>query len=329
MEGAPIPSAPIPPNETARLNALSELRLQGTEARFDQIVQLARRLTTAPVAVISLVDDKRVYFKAQAGAAKAGLDLGEPEREEWFCSYVVAGGSPLVVEETLSDGRFARHPLVTGHPGIRAYAGVPLRARGGQLVGALAVLDVTPRRVSETELGALRELARLVEVELASLANVNSDPLTGAANQRMFERIGAELIEFTDGRNEPTCALVADFTGIGMVNELYGFETGDQALRDSADLLRETVRASDLVARVGPDEFGMLLISAGANSVSGVVDRILARLRNHNEFAHRPYVVSFDFGYSQHLPGDGSTIADLVAAAERQMHEARRRPGRT
>jgi diguanylate cyclase (GGDEF)-like protein len=326
-----MPSAPFPADETDRLAALHETRLLGTgiEARFDQIVHLARRLTAAPIAVISLVDERRIVFKSQVGAPKAGIDLGEPQRDYWFCSYVVGAGEALVVEDTLADPRFSGHPLALGVPAIRAYAGVPLRARGGQFIGTLAIIDTTPRTVSEVELGALRELGRLAEGELASLQSAMSDSLTGVANKRMFERIGSKLLEFTDSRHEPSCVLVADFVGIGMVNELYGIDVGDLALKDAANLLRETVRASDLVARAGPDEFAVLLIAAAANSVSMVVDRIVARLRTHNELAGRPYVVSFDFGYAQHLPGDQSPIPELIAAAQRQTHDLRRRPGRS
>ncbi len=322
--------APALPDEAVRLAAVRELRLLDTpsEPGFDQITELARRLTATAVAIISLVDDRRVWFKSVAGAERAGLVLGEPARRDWFCSYVVSSGSPVVVEQASADERFAGGPLVKGDPGISFYAGVPLRGPSGAIVGALAVIDVVPREATDAELRALRELARLAEAELSSLQHATTDSLTGMAHRRIFERVGNHLLEFTDTRRQPSVVLLADFTGLGMVNQMYGHEVGDRALVDAASVIRQTVRGSDLVARVGPDEFGLFLLGAGEESVPLVLGRLAVRIRSSNEAQNRPYVISFDYGHAEHRPDDGLDIAALLKGAERQMSERRRNPGR-
>lgn len=310
--------------------ALHGLRLLDTppEPGFDQLTQLACRLTTAPVSVVSLVDERRVWFKSVAGAERAGLVLGEPGRNEWFCSFVVAEGAPLVVEDAAADKRFAGGRLVRSDPGVSFYAGVPLRAPAGAIVGALAVLDVVPREATDVELSALRELATLAEGELSSLQHATTDSLTGVALGRIFERVGNHLLDLTDSRRQPSVVVLADFTGLGMVNQLYGYDIGDQALIDSATVIRQGVRGSDLVARVGPDEFGLFLLGAGVEAVPLVLDRLASRIKTSNDSQSRPYVVSFDYGHAEHVSGDGRDTAALLAAARRQMGQSRRSPGR-
>lgn len=324
-------AAEFPPNESERLHALRELRLLDTapEWRFDQIVQLARRLTSCPIGLLSLVDERRVFLKSRTGIERAGLVIDQPHRDYWFCSHVVATGAPVVVEDAREDVRFSDHPLVRVAPGARTYVGVPVRTPGGQIAGALAVIDVEPRQVTDIEINALKELSKLVEAELSSLQHATTDQLTGVSNARMFERVGNRLIEFTDTRRQPSCVLRADFAGIGFVNKAYGFDIGDRALIDAANVLRATVRGSDLLARVGPDEFAVLLIAAGLESVPIVLGRLAESVRAHNDTSAAPYSVSFGFGYVEHRIGDGRDIAALLKDATLMMGEGRRNPGQS
>lgn len=310
-------SAPFAPDETGRLLALKNLGLLDTapERRLDRVVQLATRLAAAPIGILSLVDERRVFFKSAAGTAAAGIDLGQPFRDYWFCSYVVATGERVVVGDAAVDDRFSRLPLVTAEPGLRAYAGVPVRATNGAHVGALAVLDVAPRRFRDAELKALGELARLVEAEFSALPHSTTDALTGAVNARTFARIGDRVLEFGDDRGEPSMVLHFDIAGIGQINREHGFDEGDRALRDAAGLVAGALRGSDLVGRVGPDEFGAVLLGADPGMAKIAIDRLRDALRVHNETAGRRYQLSFHIGESVHHVGDGADLAALLTAA--------------
>lgn len=312
-------AAPFAADETGRLLALQNLALLDTapERRFDRITQLAARLTGSAVGLVSLVDETRVFFKSLASTA-SGLDLGRPHREYWFCSHVVATGAAVVVSDARQDPRFDRLGIVTGTPPVLAYAGVPLRAPHGEHVGALAVLSLEAREYSQPEVNALSELARLVEAELSSLPHSAIDALTGALNSMTFTRLGNRLLELADSRGEPVSLLHLDLRGTADINARYGFESGDEALRETAQLLGSAVRGSDLVGRVGADEFAVLLFGSDGAEAKNVVAHLHDATREHNEGAppHHPYELSFTLGVGEHRPDSGADVtAELVTVA--------------
>ena len=155
--------APLPPNEAARLAALRRLRLLDTpeEERFGRITRLARRLFVMPIALMTLVDADRQWFKS-----RQGFDVPETPRDTAFCAYAILGEESLVVPDTLADPRFADSPLVVDSPRIRFYAGHPLHTPDGHRVGTLCVMHHRPRELGVADLEALRDLAALAEAEL-------------------------------------------------------------------------------------------------------------------------------------------------------------------
>ena len=156
---------PIPENESERLGALRALLLLDTppEERFDRIVQFAAREFDVPIALISLVDENRQWFKS-----RVGLDACETSREVSFCGHALSMDAPLVIEDALLDERFADNPLVAGPPHIRFYAGAQLRLASGLVVGTLCLIDQAPRRLDEMDLGILGSLRALVVEELTA-----------------------------------------------------------------------------------------------------------------------------------------------------------------
>lgn len=319
MEAAPFAS-----DERGRLFALQELRLLDTapEARFDRVVQLAARLSGTRIGIMSVVDERRVFIKSAYGTKQAGIELGQPVRDYWFCSHVVASGEPVVVPDAREDRRFRSILLVTAEPGLRFYAGVPVRAPGGEIIGALAVLDTEERDFPASEVTALEDLARLLEGELSPLPFVTTDALTGAMNARNFERIGNRMLEFGDGRARPSVMLRADVVGLGQINEAYGSAVGDRVLKEAADLLGRTVRGSDLVGRVDSDEFGVLLIGADANSARLVIDRIVVQALNHNRTSGHPGTLAFHLGGAVVVAGETADVAGLLVTAAPQRPAA-------
>lgn len=154
---------PLPPDEAARLAALEDLRVLDTppDPGLDRLVRLASRLLDMPIALISLVDRDRQWFKA-----RVGLAAGETPRDISFCGHAVAADEGMEVPDALMDPRFADNPLVTGDPHIRFYAGEILRGPDGHALGTLCVIDTKPRRLSGEHRVLLRDLADLAGQEL-------------------------------------------------------------------------------------------------------------------------------------------------------------------
>lgn len=157
-------AAPLPPDEQERLATLRRLELLDTapEREFDDVVRLACELAQVPMALVSLVDEDRQWFKA-----RIGLEREETPRDVSFCAHAILSDDLFVVHDARLDSRFSSNPYVTDDPAIRFYAGAPLRAPDGRRIGTLCILDQVPRVVPTSLRDALEALRRHVETILA------------------------------------------------------------------------------------------------------------------------------------------------------------------
>lgn len=161
---AAMPAAALPDQEQERLAALARYQVLDTaeEPSFDRLTSLVTRLLDVPIALVSLVDAHRQWFKG-----KVGLEARETPREQAFCAHAILDSSrPLVVPDALADERFGTNPLVTGEPRIRAYAGAPLITPDGHCLGTLCAIDRRPRVFSPEHIDILQTLADLTMNEL-------------------------------------------------------------------------------------------------------------------------------------------------------------------
>ena len=163
-----VPENPIPANEEQRLRSLHGLQILDTlpEEGFDDLTTLAGQIVGVPIALISLVDRDRQWFKS-----KVGLDIDQTSRSVSFCAHAILGDTIFEVEDATKDTRFSGNPLVTGHPGIRFYAGMPLTSPEGANVGTLCTIDRVPRKLDEGQRRGLKIIARQVmaQIELRRL----------------------------------------------------------------------------------------------------------------------------------------------------------------
>ena len=150
-------------DELLRVAALCQLQILDTapEERFDRITRMAQRLFGVPIALISLIDDDRQWFKS-----KQGIDASQTPRRTSFCGHAILRESAFIVPDTLQDERFHDNPLVTGPPHIRFYAGMPLHGPNGYRVGTLCLIDQAPRAFAESQITVLADLAVWAELEL-------------------------------------------------------------------------------------------------------------------------------------------------------------------
>lgn len=180
-----VRAAPLPAGESQRLAALHQYRLLDTlpEAVYDDLAFIASQICQTPIALVSLIDEHRQWFKA-----KIGLEATETPRDIAFCAHAILDPNAVMqVPDTRLDERFARNPLVKSAPGIRFYAGVPLVTPGGHAIGTLCAIDQRPRQLSDDQLRALRALARevMVQVELRwTIATLERELSTARSGSR-------------------------------------------------------------------------------------------------------------------------------------------------
>jgi PAS domain S-box-containing protein len=159
----PVIAAALPPDEKRRLDDLRALAIEPTsDAVLEDIVSIAAEICEAPIALITIVEEDRQWFKAAVG-----FDEPETSRDVAFCAHAILDpGAVMVVEDATVDERFSDNPLVTGEPHICFYAGVPLVTQGGQPLGSICVIDHVPRALTEAQRARLRRLGRLVVAHL-------------------------------------------------------------------------------------------------------------------------------------------------------------------
>jgi PAS domain S-box-containing protein len=175
--------APIPENELARLEALQRYAILDTfpEQEFDDLSRLAAMICGTPIALVSLVDADRQWFKA-----KVGIDDSETPRDIAFCGHAIMQRDVMVVPDALADERFRTNPLVTDRPKVRFYAGAPLITQEGHALGTLCVLDHVPRDLTPDQKQALQALGRLVVAQIELRRSVSDQ------SQAIRERRRAE-----------------------------------------------------------------------------------------------------------------------------------------
>ncbi len=150
-------------DETARVAALRRYRILDTEPeqQFDDLTLLASQVCGTPIALISLVDECRQWFKSRVGTT-----VGETSRSVSFCAYTLGRPDLLIIPDARDDERFRDNPMVTGEPNVRFYAGAPLTSREGFTLGTLCVIDSVPRTLTDGQAAALQALRRQVEGQL-------------------------------------------------------------------------------------------------------------------------------------------------------------------
>lgn len=174
-------SAPLPQNENKRLEALLNHEILDTPAEqgYDDLTKIASEICNTPIALVSIVDSERQWFKS-----RVGLDASETHRDFAFCSHAILKPEVLIIEDTLQDERFFDNPLVTGPPNIRFYAGTPLKTDDGLALGTLCVIDSKPRKLSLGQAEALTALGRQVETQLRlRLSNLHLKKMNDIRNK--------------------------------------------------------------------------------------------------------------------------------------------------
>jgi len=312
----------IPVNEATRLDTLRSLKILDTspEERFDRLTRLAKRLFGVPIALISLVDANRQWFKSCDG-----LNASETPRDISFCGHAILGDDILVISDALLDERFHDNPLVTGDPKIRFYAGCPLTVANGSKLGTLCLIDQEPRKLGDEDRTLLRDLARMAEQEITALQLATMDDLTQLSNRRGFQALGQHALSLCRRLSKPASMFFFDLDGFKPINDRFGHAEGDRALMTFASLLRRVFRDSDVIGRLGGDEFVVLMTDCTEAESVSALKRLQQAVDVENLKSQRGYDLRFSAGTVGFDPIRSRSIDDLLRDADALMYERKRK----
>lgn len=307
----------IPANETERLRAVRTLNLLDTqdEERFDRITRIAKRMFGTPMAVISLLDERRKWIKSGLG-----VDTRSVPREHAICGHTILGDSMLVVHDTFQDERFHGNPIVVDKPNIRFYAGCPLKTVDGYNVGTLCVMDTQPRVFTEGDLQYLRDLADMVEGELSAVRLATTDELTALSNRRGFYQMASKYLQYFMRHQVPASLVFIDLNRFKQINDNFGHEAGDQALQQFASLLKTACRSSDLIARLGGDEFVLLLANTQTSQADILVQHLRRICQEYQRKMNLPYAIDFSHGVIAFDPAQPQTLKQMLSDGDAMMY---------
>lgn len=317
--------APLLDDESERLATLRRYQIldTGFDDSLNRITRIVAALLEVPISLVSLVDADRQWFKA-----RVGLEVSETPRDIAFCSHAILGDDLLVVDDATADPRFAGNPLVTGDPGIRFYAGAPLLTAEGHALGTLCAIDRKPRSLTNAQRSILTDLAALAQgrIEIYRYASdatrqLLSDPLTGLGNRSHARGFFDALLAMSKRHKRPFVAVYLDCDGFKQLNDRLGHSVGDAVLRAIGQTLTATVRISDLAARMGGDEFFLVLSETGRETAGITLRRIKAQLDKAMVVGRWP--ITFSIG-AVVIDEDPGSIEAVIAAADGAMYEAKK-----
>lgn len=280
----------IPKNEELRIAAIRHFDILDTPAdgAFDRLTKLAGRIFEVPIAIITIVDSDRIWFKS-----KLGLDVNQIGRDPGLCASCILQDEVMVIKDAKKDAVALTNPLVAGEFGLRFYAGAPLKTRDGVNIGTFCLVDREPRDLTGTEQATLADLASIVidEMELRRASRhliinnlktveeaekrANTDAMTGLGNRRAFDQDISEFEHMiTLGSFTDIMVTVIDLDGLKLINDRYGHPEGDRFITTFSSGLKEALRINDRAYRIGGDEFVVLTPLSSKPDFAKVEDRI-------------------------------------------------------
>ncbi|MFM0053324.1 GGDEF domain-containing protein [Caballeronia grimmiae] len=289
---------------------------------FRHAAEILKCVTGASVTAITLLDKDLQHYRAEAG-----LIMSPIPRQRSLCDHAVRADRLFVVEDARSDIELRECALVRGAPFVRFYAAIPIRAPGGEVVGALCAMDPAPRRLNRGARDAFAHLRAMIENDLRLRTAAAIDPLTGLFNRRfMLESIRRQWQDAETG--ERIAAVVIDVDWFKQYNDTYGHPAGDDCLRKVSSVLQIVADEHQMIAgRIGGEEFGLL----GATTNPGPLETALERLRAGVEglsIEHSKSCFGFvtvSVGAATTRKGERAYIDhhELFAAADRALYRAK------
>jgi diguanylate cyclase (GGDEF)-like protein len=301
-----------------RLDILAGLDILDTprEPAFDRLTKLCRTIFDVPMSTLTFIDGHRQWFKASEG-----LDNRQTERRPALCNLAIQEIETLVISDTFLDRRVSENVFVRNSPFIRFYAGAQIRI-SGVTIGSLCAMDTKPRSFDERDIAILKDLAAVTEDELL-LRNLSmQDSLTGALSRRAFRSEGEQLRALAVRHGHKLACSVLDVDNFKSINDRYGHAVGDIVLAAVVNTCRNSLRGSDIVGRLGGEEFGILLPHTNLAEALAALEKARAAVASRRvETPCGPISVTCSFGGA--ALSAGQNFDDLLHCADMAMYGAK------
>lgn len=301
------------------LDAVRNLNLLDTEAeeRFDRLTRMAKRMFDAPIAFISLVDKDRHWFKSRFGMEETEVSNAIP-----LLGEIISGNKTVVIPNAMEDERLKDCDLVTGHRSIRFYAGVPLHASTGQVVGTFCIVDKIARIFREEDLAMLQDIARIAEKEIIEAQESTMDELTGISNRKGFYLIAEHSLSVSMRYQTEATLVVLDIEP----GDTAGIEASslkeELMLKSFGQLLKQFFRNSDLVGRLVSDRFVVLLHETGLEAAHKVMGKLKSEVEHFCEKHSPEFPLDFSVGMAPFTSEHPRTIHQLIDRAQEDLSTA-------
>jgi diguanylate cyclase (GGDEF)-like protein len=328
--------------EFDRLRAVRRYEILDSPAEesFDRICALTARLLQTPIALICIVDLERVWFLGHHG-----FGLQEAPREKVSFDSLFLHAKPWVIEDCRLDPRTSNHPFATGELGFRFYAGTPLITNDGYNLGALCAIDKRPRQLTALHSELLDDLAALIMQQMELRLEIRCamkmgdtllqrsrserrraeylskhDLLTGLGNRRKLDEIFAVEINRLHRHGGSLCLSIADIDHFKKINDLHGHAAGDDVLSQLGELLSLHMRPTDTAARIGGEEFVVLMPHTNIREALGAAERLRTALAGIT-FHPLDEPVTLSIGVAE--LENGENAVDLLQRADQALYRAK------
>ncbi|MEX0588434.1 MAG: sensor domain-containing diguanylate cyclase [Cyanobium sp.] len=320
----PYPDYPLPRRELQRLRELERIGLDdGLGLAVDDpdlcgILDLCTDVLAMPMGLLSVVNASH-----QNALCRHGTKLKSTSRELSFCAHTIAGDEVLVVPDAQKDGRFKGNPLVLNPPLLRFYAGAPLLTPHGHALGTLCVLDSHPRSLSAKQCRQLEHFAGLAMHELQWHQRSLLCPLTGLHRRPDFLMLGEKELQRARLHHTPLTLITLDLDYFQQINTRWGYQAGNQALRDFCRLCHEELNEADVMARLDDEEFGLLIVGRSLDESLHLAETLRLRAEKMpGAFSHSDYHLHLSAGLSELCDNDDHFL-DLYQRSEQALDVAK------
>lgn len=308
-------------DEAGRIKAFHDLDAQSysSEASFDQITRLLQLSLGMEMVTISLISEDKQILKA-----RQGIEMKESPRETAFCNIAIRKYEPLVIEDTHQDAAVRDNPFVTSPPFLRSYIGAPLTTSDGYNLGTICAFETETRHFTERDSEVISKCAELVMYQLELRRQANRDFLTGAFNRRYFmAELDRELARLRRTAGNSVVAFL-DIDHFKQVNDTHGHTCGDHVLREFADLVDDKCRGTDLFARLGGEEFAVLLVDSDIAAARLWADRVREAVADHSFDGEKALKLTVSIGLAE--VGKTQLSSDCITdIADNALYGAKRK----